>query len=392
MAGVKHSNRKHALLSASGASRWLNCTPSARLEEKFKEPPSSSFAQEGTLAHELGDLGLQKASKKITVAQYKKATVLHYESDLFTEDMPEYVQEYVDYVMEEFKAAKKRTPDALLLIEQKVDLTEYIEDGFGTNDAIIIADGKMEVIDLKYGKGIKVSADDNPQLKLYGLGALIEHELAYDITSVKLTIMQPRLQSVSSWEISAEDLLLWGEKTVRPKAKKAYAGEGIQKAGDWCKWCKAKATCATLASVNTKLAKHDFKDPHLLTDDQLLEVYKKIPLLVDWARAVSKHLLDEAKNGKQWKGYKIVEGKSNRKWSDEEKVKQALLAETYEEDEFMISKLGGIGLVEKLVGKNNFTEILGKLVVKPSGAPTLVPDSDKRPGKGVAEAKSDFKK
>ena len=398
MSTVEHKDRKHALLSASGSSRWLNCTPSARLEEQFEDPPASKYAEEGTLAHEFAELELRKTTRQITAAKYKKEVARLEKDPLYSPEMPDYVQEYVDYVMEEYNEAKKLNGDAVLLIEQVVDLTQYVEEGYGTNDSMVISDGVLEVIDLKYGKGIRVGAEENSQLMLYGLGALVEHELTYDIHTVKLTIVQPRLKSVSSWEISAEDLLKWGEATVRPKAELAFEGEGVQKAGDWCKWCKAKASCATLASINIKLAKGDFvnkegaqKDPHLLTEKQLLEIYKKIPLLVDWANAISKYMLEQAKEGKEWKGYKLVEGKSNRKWADEQAIIKLLKSELYEEDEFMTPrKLGGIGMVEKLLGKKDFNKLLGDLVVKPQGSPTLVEESDKRPALGADKAKDDF--
>jgi len=399
MGSVEHKIRKHALLSASGSSRWLNCTPSARLEEKFEEPPASKFAEEGTLAHEFGEIGLRKAINLMTATQYKKEAAKLKKNSLFAPEMLDYVEEYVNYVMESYSERDAKGEDPIMIIEEEVDFSDYVEEGFGTNDSMIIADGTLEVIDLKYGKGIKVEAEENSQLMLYGLGALLKYELTYDIHTVKLTIVQPRLKSISSWEISAEDLLTWGEKEVRPKAELAFEGAGVQKAGFWCKWCKAKAECATLASVNIKLAKGDFTDkkgeqksPHLLTDKQLLEVYAKIPLLVEWAKAVSQHMLDTAKEGKEWKGYKLVEGRSNRKWLDEKKVIKTLKDELYDEADFMTPpKLGGIGVVEKLLGKKDFTKFLGDLVVKPEGAPTLVEVSDKRPALGTEQAKEDFK-
>lgn len=391
MIAVKHSSRKHALLSASGASRWLNCTPSPRLEQQFIEGTTSSYAAEGTLAHEFGDIGLQKASGQLSAFKYKKAIVALRKDPHHTEEMESEVQKYIDYVMEQFGQAKRITPGAVLSIEEKLDLTHYIEDGFGTNDAIVVADKTMEVDDLKYGKGIRVDAKDNPQLMLYGLGALRAHELLYDIETVKLTIIQPRLNSISSWEISAEDLRTWGEKEVKPKAKKAFEGSGIQKAGAWCRWCKANATCATLAAKNVKLAQHDFKSPHLLNDKQLLEVYKQLSLLEMWAKAVKEHFLNEALAGKSWPGYKLVEGRSNRKWLDEKAVIGLLSLEGFTALHYMNSKLAGITAIEKLVGKKEFTPLFQDLVVKPPGRPTLVVETDKRPALGIEQAKIDFK-
>jgi hypothetical protein len=376
---ANHKDRKHALLSASGASRWLNCTPSARLEEKFEDSADSPYAAEGTLAHEFGELGLKKAMKLITLAQYNKKYKELQKSEHYSAEMDTEVEKYVTFCLEQFNVAKKDCPGAEMLIEEKVDLTEFIEDGFGTCDNNIIADIILEVTDLKYGRGVKVFADENEQLMLYGLGALRLYDLCYDIHTVKLTIFQPRLDHYSSWEISVEDLENWGETVVKPKAKLAYAGEGLQCAGDHCRWCKAKAKCGTLASHNTRLAKHEFQDPHLLTDDLLLKVYEQIGMLTDWANAVSTHILKEALAGKKWKGYKLVEGKSNRKWVDEEKIKEKLIDEGYKSDKILNTKLKGIGDIEKLVGKKEFPALLGEWVDKPQGKPTLVVESDKRP-------------
>ena len=391
MSSVEHSTRAHALLSASGASRWMNCTPSARLEEKFDESSTSTFAAEGTLAHEFGDVNLRfkngEIDEKILNAELKKLR----KDKNYTDEMESEVDKYVTIVMEAFAVAKARTPDAKLLIEERVDFSHLVEKGFGTGDVCIVADGILDVIDLKYGKGVKVDADNNPQLMLYGSGALRNFEMIYDIHTVNLVIVQPRLDHLSEWQISTEKLIEWGEKEVRPKAAKAYQGKGLQKAGDHCKWCKVKAMCATLAAKNVKLAQHDFKDPHLLTESQIIEVYKQQPMLVDWVNSVAKYLLDEAVKGKKWQGLKLVEGRSNRKWTDEKKVQETLIENLFDEKEFTTTKLQGITAVEKLVGKSEFPTILGSLVIKPQGKPTLVPMSDKRPAMGIEQAKEDFK-
>jgi len=389
MGADNHKDRAHALLSASGASRWLNCTPSARIEEGFKESGSSIFAEEGTLAHEFGDLALQKAIDKITQRQYRDKVNKHKKHKLYSPEMDGEVEKYTSFVLEQYTEALKRTPDAVLLVEEKVSLEAFISEGFGTCDAIIIADGIMDVIDLKYGKGLKVDADDNSQLKLYGLGALDLFEMIYDIETVRLNIVQPRLDHISTWEISAKDLTNWGEAIVKPKAAEAFEGKGVQNAGDWCRWCKAKPRCATIASQSLKVAKHEFKSPHLLTDTQLLEVYGKQPMVADWIKSVAEYLLSEAIKGKKWQGLKLVEGKSNRKWKDEGEVKEVL--SEYDESKYINAKLKGIGDITKLVGKDNFNELLGALVVKPQGKPTLTDEADKRPAFGIEQAKNDFK-
>lgn len=393
MEEVNHSNRKHALLSASNASRWLNCPPSARLEEKFEEsnPSTSSiYAEEGTLAHEFADLNLRRASGRIAEVIFDKEIKNIRKHSLYSSEIEEEVEKYVSYVLEAFTEAVHKTADAVFLIEEKLDFSHLVEKGFGTADAGIVADGVLEIIDLKYGKGIKVDAKENPQLMLYGLGALRSFELMYDVNTVKMTIVQPRLDNISSWEIKVEDLISWGEKTVKPAAIKAYEGEGVQKAGEHCKWCKVKAMCATLAAKNIALARYEFKDPHLLTEKQLLEVYKQQPMLVDWVNAVADYLLDEALKGKHWPGYKVVEGRSLRKWIDEERV-VATLELSHDPKDFMISKLAGIPAIEKLLGKNEFSKILGNMIIIPPGKPTLVPESDKRPAMGIEQAKIDFR-
>lgn len=383
-----HSERGHALLSASGASRWMNCTPSARLEEKIGGDSTSVFAAEGTLAHEFGDVILTRHLKRIPPKKFNARLEGLRANDLYADDMEDYVAVYTDYVIQEYRAANRKTKDALLLIEEKVDLTDFIENGFGTNDAMIIADGVLEVIDLKYGKGVRVDAEFNTQLMLYALGALNLYELSYDIHTVKMTIVQPRLNNISSWETPADDLLEWGETEVKEKAELAYKGEGLQKAGAWCKWCKIKPQCATLASQNMKIARHEFKDPHLLTNDNLADIYAQAKQITDWLKAVSEHMLKEALSGVKYAGFKVVEGRATRKWKDEESVKEALEANDYSPEDYMISKLAGITAVEKLIGKKEFPIILDGLVIKPQGAPTLVDESDKRPE--FSSAKNDF--
>ena len=391
MSSVEHSTRAHALLSASGASRWMNCTPSARLEEKFDESSTSTFAAEGTLAHEFGDVNLRFKNGEITEKTLNSELKKLRKDKNYNDEMEGEVDKYVEIVMEAFAVAKARNPDAKLRIEERIDFSHLVEKGFGTGDVCIVADGFLDVIDLKYGKGVKVDADNNPQLMLYGSGALRIFEMMYNIHTVNLVIVQPRLDHLSEWKISTEKLIEWGEKEVKPKAAKAYQGKGLQKAGDHCKWCKVKAMCATLAAKNVKLAQHDFKDPPLLTESQVIEVYKQQPMLVDWVNSVAKYLLDEAVKGKKWPGLKLVEGRSNRKWSDEVKVKETLTDNLFDEKDFTTTKLQGITAVEKLVGKSEFTTILGSLVIKPQGKPTLVPMSDKCPAMGIEQAKEDFK-
>ena len=387
-----HSSRKHALLSASGASRWMNCTPSARLEDKFEET-TSFYAEEGTLAHEFADVNLRYMNGEISESVLKAELKKLRSNDLYTDEMEDEVEKYVLYVWEVFMSAQRVTPDAELKIEEKLDFSHLVEGGFGTGDGNVIADGVLDVIDLKYGKGIKVDAENNPQLMLYGSGALRQWELVYDIHTVRLTIVQPRLDHVSTWEISTKDLIDWGEKVVKPAAAKAYKGEGVQKVGDWCRFCKVKAMCATLAAHNVKLAKHDFKDPHLLSEDQIMEVYKQIPMLTDWASSVGDYVLDQALKGKNWPGYKVVEGRSQRKWSDENAIKKILAEEGFTQEDYIKMSLEGLGKIDKLIkGNPDLIERINKYVIKPPGKPTLADMKDKRPAMGLEQAREDFKK
>lgn len=385
---VNHSERAHALLSASGASRWIKCTPSPRLEEGFANE-SSSFAEEGTLAHEFAELNLKLQLDLIEIGEYDLSALEHFRSDYYSDEMIHFVQVHIDYVTEQFAEAKRKTPDAILLIEQKVDITHLIEEGFGTCDVIIIADGTLEVIDLKYGLGVRVSAEDNSQLKLYGSGALEAYDLMYDIHTVKLTITQPRMDSISSWEISAKDLRQWGEEVVKPKAQIAYAGEGEQVTGDWCKFCKASPRCKAQADKALELAKLDFAEPMLLTDAELIDVYAQSPQVTKWLSSVTDYIFKEALAGKKWEGYKLVDGQNRRGWTDEEKA-QRILSTDYDEHHYVTTKLKGIGDIEKLVGKKVFPALLGDVVAFKKTSPSLVHESDKRPALGIDQAKADF--
>lgn len=386
---VNHSERAHALLSASGASRWINCTPSPRLEEGFPNA-SSSFAEEGTLAHEFAEINLRYyagiMSKREWIDQVEPLT----KSPFYSLEMEDFVQVHVDYVLEQFAEAKRKTADAILLIEQRVDITHLIEEGFGTCDVIIIADGVLEVIDLKYGLGVRVSAEDNSQLKLYGSGALEAYDLMYDIHTVKLTITQPRMDSISSWEISSDDLRQWGEEVVKPKAQIAYAGGGEQVTGEWCKFCKAAPRCKAQADKALELAKLDFAEPMLLTDAQLIDVYAQSPQVTKWLSLVESHVYQLAIDGKKWEGYKLVDGQNRRGWADEEKATAILYENNFSHEAVLTTKLKGIVDIEKLVGKKVFPTLLGDVVAFKKTSPSLVPESDKRPALGLDQAKVDF--
>lgn len=389
MAGVNHTTRKHAILSASGASRWMNCTPSARLEEKMPEK-TSTFAEEGTLAHELSDIILRKKLGEISTTVYNKEIKKIKANKLYYPEMDEEVAVYVDFCMDRFAEAKKRTPDAIAMIEKRLDFTHLVEQGFGTGDFGIIADGEMEIIDLKFGKGVEVSAEENPQLMLYGSGALRENELMFDIHTVTLTIVQPRLYSISSWEISADALREWGEQIVKPLAIKAYKGDGDQKVGEWCKFCKVKATCRAMQEFTLETAKHDFKDPHELSLEELIEIYKQSKMIKDWLESVSDHIQLEALKGTKIDGFKLVEGRTQRKLTNEASIIKVLEDNLFDKSDYITEKLKGLTDLEKLIGKKEFTVLLGDFIDKPKGAPTLAPESDKRGVWSEGSAAEDF--
>lgn len=391
---INHAQRAHAILPASGASRWLACTPSARLEDEYGEKKSSPYAAEGTLAHELAELYLRKDTLRcITEADFEAKLEELMSDELFNEEMLDMVPIYTGYCEEQFIAAKEENLFSEIEIEQKLDLTEYVPESFGTADCIIINDDLMEVIDLKYGKGVPVYADWNKQLMLYGLGALRKYDTMYDILEVRLTIVQPRINNISSWQISTEELRKWAEEELMPKAKMAFEGTGELVAGDHCKFCAVKNKCRKLYEQQLEIAKYEFREPMLLTDDEIVDVIKRTPQLVEWANSIVTYAQELAINeDKKWPGYKLVEGVSRRKWSNEDEAMQIIFARMPElsEDQILNTKLKSITDIEKLVGKKRFAEVLSDIVIKPQGKPTLVPDTDKRPAIGFNQAIEDF--
>ena len=315
-------------------------------------------------------------------------------NDLFSDEMLDVVPIYTDYCSDQFIEAQTANDLAIMEIEQKLDLSEYIPESFGTADCIIINDDLMEVIDLKYGKGVPVYAEWNKQLMLYGLGALRKYDMMYDIKEVRLSIVQPRINNISSWQISVEELQKWAEEELKPKANMAYKGEGELCAGEWCRFCSVRNRCRKLYEQQIEIAKYEFADPELLTDEEIADIIKRTPKLVEWANSIMDYAQKLAVNGdKQWPGFKLVEGISRRKWVDEEKVSNTLFARFPEltEDDIFSMKLKSITDIEKLVGKKQFSLALSDLVVKPQGKPTLVPLEDKRPAIGYDQAKMDFK-
>lgn len=390
---IDHTSRKHALLSASGSSRWLTCTPSARLEDKIADKQSSVYAEEGTLAHELSEAKLRLLLGIIDKAQYKALRAELTASELYSESMDEYVEDYVDYCISLYNDVLKVDPNAVASVEEKFDLSEIVPDSFGSCDFDILSFTKLYITDLKFGKGVKVNAENNPQLMLYALGSYLQNSLFAEIDTVIMTVVQPRLNHTSTFEMSAKDLLAWAQSFVKPRAALAFEGKGEFVAGDHCRFCKVKAKCKAFADMNLQIAKYEFAEPGMLSDDELLHIYSTIDMFTVWVNSVKEHIQTEAiKNGKKWPGYKLVEGRSNRKVNDEDALVSDLLVYGLDEDDLYKKKLVGITELTKLLGTKDFKKWVEPFLTKPTGAPTLVPESDKRPELNSTEAAiNDFK-
>lgn len=381
---------KHAKLSASGSKRWMTCTPSASLEDQFPES-TSEYAEEGTFAHALADLIINYNLHNIKKAAFNKSFEKMKLNQYYSQDLLEYVEGYANQIFEFANEAKMLCDDVIVLTEQRLDFSEFVPEGFGTGDVVIIADKELHVIDLKYGKGVGVVAEDNPQTRLYGLGALEAFGMLYDIEQIRMTICQPRLDMVTSETLTVDEILDWAETEVKPKAEMAMAGEGEFIVGDHCRFCKARKTCRARADYNLELTKMEFKTAELLDDSEIGEILRKADQLADWVKDIAEYALEEAIGGKKFDGWKVVEGRSNRKYLDDIKVADKLKDAGYEEAVIYEKKLYGITAMEKVVGKKTFGELLNELIIKPQGKPTLVPESDKRPEYSSADnAAKDF--
>lgn len=368
---------KHAVLSASSSHRWLNCTPSAQLEKAF-ENKSTTAAEEGSAAHAWCEYKLTKSLGQ----DAGQPPVSAYDS----QEMEDCTSAYVSYILEQLELAKQICSDPLLLIEQRLDFSQYVPDGFGTGDCLIIADDTLHIIDFKYGVGVLVEAENNPQMMLYALGALNIYDSIYDIKNVSMTIFQPRRENVSTWTIPIAELLEWAENELKPKAELAAKGEGEFCAGEWCTFCRAKVKCRKRAESCLQLAEYEFRTPPLLEDTEIEEILEKIDDLTAWASNIKDYALNAALQGKQWEKFKLVEGRSVRKYTDEEQAANAVKSAGFDPYEH---KVLGITAMTKMLGKAKFEEVLGGLIHKPQGKPTLVPMSDKRPVWNTAQ--NDFK-
>lgn len=369
---------RHALLSASASHRWMNCPPSAKICAEIKDKPSE-FAQQGTDAHSLCEYKLAKALGRDPNDPTENL-------EFFDAEMDNCSDEYVSYVMEQLEEAKTHCADPNVLIEQHLDFSKWVPEGFGTGDCLIVSDDVLQIIDFKYGLGILVDAYDNPQMMCYALGALDIYDGIYDIHSVRMTIFQPRRDNVSTYELTKEQLLEWAENTLAPTAALAYEGGGDFKAGDHCQFCKVKATCRKRAEHNLELAQYDFEMPNNLDETEIAAILPRIDDLVSWGNDIKEYALQQALSGTSYEGFKVVEGKSNRKYTDNGAVAATVTDAGFDPYE---KKLLGITAMTSLLGKKKFEELLSGMIQKPPGKPTLVPVTDKRPA--LNTAKDDFK-
>lgn len=382
---------KHAILSPSGAGRWLACPPSARLEAGYPDTAGPA-ALEGTLAHKLAEAVIRNRLGQISIASYNSLLAEIQSDNMYNADMHEHVNNYASFVLEKYKEAKTNTIDALIQIEAKVDLREYVPDGFGTCDAVIIAGGTMDVIDLKFGRGVRVDSTMNKQMMLYALGAFLEYGYLYSIHDIQMTIYQPRINNFSSFLMPVKDLLLWADNELKHTAKLAHLGKGEYKAGDHCKFCKVRGACKTYASHHLSLTRQEFSTGNKLSDEQITTIITKADSIRAWIKSVEDYALSQAiKNNKQWPGFKPVQTTGRRKYKDEEEVIKRLISNGYKENEIQEIKPLGITAMEKTISKKAFNNLLGDLITRDEGKLTLVPDDDPRLSvKALESAQEDF--
>lgn len=373
----------HAFLSASASHRWLACPPSAKLCAEVPDE-ESPYARQGTDAHELCQYLVEKELGRDVTNPTQNL-------EFYDAEMQESAEGYCSFVMEQIAKSKEHCPDPLVCVEQKLDYSKWVQDGFGTGDCVIVADDTLHIIDMKYGVGVLVSASGedgtgNSQLKCYALGALDTFGDLYDIRRIKLSIYQPRRENTDTFEMSVEELLKWADEVLSPRAKLAYEGNGEFSAGEHCRFCRIKATCRKRAAYSLELAKYEFAEAPSLTSEEIAAILPQIDTLVSWADDIKAYALERALSGTSYPGFKLVEERSVRKYTDEAAVIDVVAAEGFDPFE---KKLLGITAMQKLLGKTKFDELLSGLIEKPKGKPTLVPESDKRPA--VSTATLDFK-
>ena len=382
---VDHAHRAHAMLSASSAHRWLACPPSVRLSEQFADQPTV-YAEEGTFLHELCELKLHRylgdVAPDVLEAQFQE----HKDNDFYSDEAESVTDEYVQFCIETIEAVKASCPDPLILVEHRLDYSEIVPDGFGTGDLLIVGDGVLEIIDFKGGRGVRVEADHNPQLMLYALAGLLEFDPLYDIHTIRMSIVQPRLNNTSSFEITPENLLRWAQTEVAPTALLAIEGKGEFKAGEHCRFCKARHTCRKRSEYFMELAKRDFKEADLLTDEEIANILPVAQDLAKWVEDLLAYATAQAENGKTWPGYKLVASVTKRKYTNDADVIRACTEAGF--TNIYKTTLLGISDLEKAIGKKAFKDVVSPYVFKPEGKPELVPLSDRR--KPISSAEADF--
>lgn len=381
---VQHSGRGHSELGPSSSERWLKCTPSAQLSAQFREKPSEA-AEEGTFLHELCELKLHRYLGDMPAEEIERQYAEHKDNDFYSEEAEAVTDVYANHCIEVIEAIRQSCPDPLIAIEQRLDMSEYVPGGFGTGDFIAIADGVIEIVDFKGGRH-RVDANHNTQLMLYGLGALLAYDALYDIRIVHMTIVQPRLNNISTFELPAGELMTWAKDYLHPRALLAAKGEGEFCAGEHCQFCNAKYTCRARSEYFMRLAKQDFKEPDLLTDEEIADLLPVADSLNKWVQDLLAYATQQALEGRSWPGYKLVAGRSVRKYTSEAEVIRACTEAGY--TDIYKTTLLGVGDLEKRMGRKAFREVLAGLVYKPEGAPTLVPLSD--PRQAITSASADF--
>jgi hypothetical protein len=386
---IKHDNRAHALLSASGAERWMMCPPSTRLNEKIPDS-TSTYAEEGTLAHELAELHLSKHLKLYPVYEANRKLAEIQKSKYYSNDMEDYVETYVNYVLEKYNEIATQEGGAEIFIEVKVDLNTYIPGGFGTCDVGIVSKTSITMIDLKYGAGVPVYATNNTQLKVYGLGLLNSVELIYDVQNVNLCICQPRLDSISEWSISAQELIQWAEKEVAPKAKISFAGDGDFNPGSWCQFCKAKPRCRALHDKSITQAVKEFADPNLLSDHEVLSLYLESSNITSYINSVGVYVESKMNSSKPYTELKFVSGRGRRVMQDEKELAKALVNRGLADEEIYKKSLRSFTDLKKRIGNVDFKNIVEPHLIHVSGKPKLVSVNDNR--EEFSSASKDFSK
>lgn len=367
---------KHAILSASSAHKWLICTPSARLEEKFPNK-TSEYMAEGTLAHEIAEFKVRSYFlEPIPKATYTRRLNKLKKEEHFENEMLNHTDTYLEYIKGE---AMKTNSKPFIVVEQKVDFSKYVPEGFGTTDCILISGDTLHVVDFKYGKGVKVDAEDNPQMKLYALGAFEQFGIFYPISKIKMTIIQPRIDNISETEITLAELLDWGTNIVKPQAEKAFMGLGNYAQGEHCRFCRAKGACEFRATENMKVIEEVKEITGVVSNEQLGEILTKTDGVEQWIKDMRGYALELLLKGENVNGWKAVEGKSNRKIVDIDKAFEILEANGYDQAILYEKKPITLTQLEKVVGKTKLIDAIGDYIEKPKGAPTLVKETDKRP-------------